>query len=88
MRHKFPFNILLTFNERSEIYLHNFISFQQLNLLTLFFFFNQLFLLHMDEIIPNIVDNNNAVDAGIGCSTITVNEPGNVSQIILTKLGI
>ena len=42
-------------------------------------FFFQLFLLHMDEIIPNVVDNNNAVDAPIGCSSICVNEPNNVS---------
>jgi hypothetical protein len=34
----------------------------------------------MDEIIPNIVDNNNSIDAAIGCSTITVNEPGNVRK--------
>lgn len=33
----------------------------------------------MDEIIPNVVDNNNSIDAPIGCSTISVNEPGNVS---------
>lgn len=41
----------------------------------------QLFLLHMDEILPNVVDNNNSIDAPIGCSTIIVNEPGNVSFI-------
>ncbi|CAO1412916.1 unnamed protein product [Diamesa hyperborea] len=39
--------------------------------------FYKLFLLHMDEIIPNVVDNNNAVDAPIGCSSICVNEPNN-----------
>lgn len=39
----------------------------------------QLFLLHMDEILPNVVDNNNSIDAPIGCSTIIVNEPGHVS---------
>lgn len=33
----------------------------------------------MDEILPNVVDNNNSIDAPIGCSTIIVNEPGNVS---------
>lgn len=47
-------------------------------------FLQQLFLLHMDEIIPNVVDNNNSIDAPIGCSTITVNEPGNVSELIFT----
>lgn len=47
------------------------------------FFLLQLFLLHMDEIIPNVVDNNNTVDAPIGCSTICVNEPNAVSKIIL-----
>lgn len=30
--------------------------------------------------IPNVVDNNNSIDAPIGCSTISVNEPGNVSD--------
>lgn len=40
----------------------------------------QLFLLHMDEIIPNVVDNNNSINAPIGCSTICVNEPGNVRK--------
>lgn len=42
----------------------------------------QLFLLHMDEILPNTVDNNNSIDAPIGCSTIIVNEPGNVSSFL------
>ncbi|KAG5684573.1 hypothetical protein PVAND_013798 [Polypedilum vanderplanki] len=37
--------------------------------------FYKLFLLHMDEIIPNVVDNNNSIDAPIGCSSICVNEP-------------
>lgn len=44
-------------------------------------FFSQLFLLHMDEIIPNVVDNNNSIDAPIGCSTICVNEVDAVSKI-------
>lgn len=35
----------------------------------------------MDEIIPNIVDNNNSIDAPIGCSTICVNEPNAVRII-------
>lgn len=35
----------------------------------------------MDEIIPNVVDNNNSIDAPIGCSTICVNEVDAVSKI-------
>lgn len=38
----------------------------------------QLFLLHLDDILPNSLDQKNAVDAGIGCSTICVNELDNV----------
>jgi hypothetical protein len=34
----------------------------------------------MDEILPNTVDNNNSIDAAIGCSTIVVNQPGNVRR--------
>jgi hypothetical protein len=52
--------------------LHN--KLHNLNLI----FLPQLFLLHMDEILPNTVDNNNSIDAPIGCSTIIVNQPGNV----------
>ncbi|XP_070508633.1 beta-alanyl-dopamine/carcinine hydrolase [Chironomus tepperi] len=37
--------------------------------------FYKLFLLHLDEILPNVVDNNNSIDAPIGCSSICVNEP-------------
>lgn len=34
----------------------------------------------MDEILPNVVDNNNSIDAPIGCSTICVNERDSVSN--------
>ncbi|XP_063706790.1 beta-alanyl-dopamine/carcinine hydrolase [Culicoides brevitarsis] len=36
--------------------------------------FHKLFLLHMDEILPNVVQSKNATDQPIGCSTICVNE--------------
>lgn len=39
----------------------------------------------MDEILPNTVDNNNSIDAPIGCSTIVVNQPGNVRIYDVTK---
>lgn len=76
VEHKLTRCILLDFNKCTKINLHIFNTFNFLDSL------NQLFLLHMDEIIPNIVDNNNAVDAAIGCSTISVNEPGNVRHLV------
>lgn len=36
----------------------------------------------MDEITPNVVDNNNSIDAAIGCSTICVNEANAVREIL------
>lgn len=36
----------------------------------------------MDEITPNVVDNNNSIDAAIGCSTICVNEANAVRKIL------
>ena len=40
----------------------------------------------MDEIIPSVVDNNNSIDAPIGCSTVALNEPGNVSYLVRIKI--
>jgi hypothetical protein len=42
-----------------------------------FFLFLQLFLLHMDDILPVSVYSRNSVNQPIGCSTICINEPGN-----------
>uniref|UniRef100_A0A336LZZ7 CSON009415 protein n=3 Tax=Culicoides sonorensis TaxID=179676 RepID=A0A336LZZ7_CULSO len=36
--------------------------------------FHKLFLLHMDEILPNSVQGKNAINQPIGCSTICVNQ--------------
>lgn len=45
----------------------------------------QLFLMHLDEVLPVVVGEGNP-NQGQGCSTMTVNQPTEVSELLLVQL--
>jgi len=51
------------------------------------FISSQLFLLHMDSILPNVLGQNPGNNHGTGCSTVCCNHPGEVS-LILSSAGV
>lgn len=38
--------------------------------------FNKLFLMHLDDILPNVIDQTSGNDLPVGCTTIMCNQPG------------